>query len=703
MDEQKEKIVTLINDNAYVPMLPKELEFFMEVPANERDVFNQIITELVTEGKVITTKKGKLISPSSQGLIPGLFESNPRGFGFLRCDDGSEDIFIPANAVGGATHKDRVFCKVTFTSKNSKKREGEVVEILEKGKLLIVGVFKESRSFGFVIPDNEKFNKDIFIPKNKKSSAVTGSKVLVRITKNATDDSKPEGEIVNVIGHINDPGVDILSIVYDKELPLVFPDEVMQAVENISDEVTEEEKKGRKDLRKELMITIDGEDAKDLDDAISISKLDNGNYSLGVHIADVTNYVKEGSPIDKEAILRGTSVYLVDRVIPMLPHKLSNGICSLNANVERLALTCIMEIDKKGKLVSSEICESVININKRLSYTIVNSVLVEENSPYLQEYKDYVEMFSTMKELRDILLDKRVARGAIEFDFPESKIILDKNGKPLEIVARQRNIATSIIEEFMLMANETIAEEYFWLEVPFVFRSHSEPDDAKIEKLKDFISYFGYFLKGQNAHPKALQKLLSSIEATEEEAIISKIVLRSMMQARYTSDNQGHFGLAAKYYCHFTSPIRRYPDLQIHRIIKENINGKLKEDRIKHYYNFIDEICNSCSINERRAEEAERETNKLKKCEFMADKIGESFSGVISGVTSWGIFVELKNTVEGMVAVTSMDDDDYVYDESHLQYIGTHKSYKIGQTVNVIVDKVDVPNRKIDFLFDDKE
>ncbi len=702
MEEKKEKIINLINDSAYVPMQPKELEFFMEVPQNESQLFNELISQLISEGKIITTKKGKLITPTSKGLIAGLFESTAKGFGFIRCDDGSDDIFIPANSVGGATHKDRVFCRVTFTAKNSKKREGEIVKILEKGKVLIVGTFEESRSFGFVTPDNQRFTKDIFIPKSKKMSAVTGSKVLVRITKDATEESKPEGEVVNVIGHINDPGVDILSIVYDMELPLTFPDEVLNEVEKISDEVSEDEIKGRKDLRNYLMVTIDGEDAKDLDDAISISKLNNGHYSLGVHIADVTNYVKEGSAIDKEALLRGTSCYLVDRVIPMLPHKLSNGICSLNANVERLALTCLMEIDNKGKLISSEICESIINIDKRLSYTIVNSLLVEEESPYAEEYKDFVEMFATMKELRDILLKKRVTRGAIEFDFPESKIILDKNSKPIDIVARQRNVATSIIEEFMLMANETIAEEYFWLELPFVFRSHNEPDEAKIEKLKEFIGYFGYFLKGQSAHPKSLQKLLSTIEATDEEAIISKIVLRSMMQARYTSDNQGHFGLAAKYYCHFTSPIRRYPDLQIHRIIKENINGKLKDERVKHYYSFIDEVCNSCSTNERRAEEAERETNKLKKCEYMADKIGESFSGVISGVTSWGIFVELKNTVEGMISVTSMDDDNYVYDEDHLQYTGTYKSYRIGQSVNIKVDKVDVPNRKIDFLFDEE-
>ena len=490
-------------------------------------------------------------------------------------------------------------------------------------------------------------------------------------------------------------------MVFPIDLPTDFEDIVYKQVENIPSEVLEEEKINRLDLRNIKTVTIDGEDAKDLDDAITIEKLDNGHYNLGVHIADVTHYVKEGTPLDREALKRGTSVYLVDRVIPMLPHKLSNGICSLNQKEDRLALSCIMGIDKNGNVVNHQIAETIINVDKRMSYTIVNDVLTNEDSCYLEDNKEFLNMFKTMEELRNILLQKRIKRGAIEFDFEEAKILLDENRKPIEIKLYDRNVATSIIEEFMLIANETVAEHYYWLELPFVYRSHEEPDIEKVEEMAEFISKFGYKLKGSNIHSKAFQKLLDKAKGTPEEMIISRVVLRSFKQARYTFRNEGHFGLAANYYCHFTSPIRRYPDLQIHRIIKENISGKLDEKRINTLSKKLPDVCLKCSTRERVADDAERETCLVKKVEFMEDKVGQIFEGVISSVTSWGIYVELPNTVEGMVSPKTIEDDYYYYDEKNMQYFGekTGKRYCLGDVVKVKLVDTNLYERTIDFKF----
>ena len=533
--------------------------------------------------------------------------------------------------------------------------------------------------------------------------AVTGHKVLVKITDWAEERRNPEGKIISVLGHINDPGVDILSIIYQYDLPREFPDEVMNEVEGVPSEVEEKDKRGRRDLRDIQMVTIDGEDAKDLDDAISIEKLENGTYRLGVHIADVTHYVKEKSPLDLEAYERGTSVYLVDRVIPMLPHKLSNGICSLNAHVDRLALTCMMNIDKNGNVQSHEIMETLINIDERMTYTNVKKILIDEDEELKERYKDFIPMFKTMEELAEILRKKRFKRGSIDFDFPETKVILDKEGVPIEMKPYDRNVATRIIEEFMLVCNETIAEDYFWQEKPFVYRSHEDPDPEKILALTEFINNFGYHMKGNTTkvHPKDMQKIMEEIEDKPEESIISHLLLRSMKQARYTAECNGHFGLAARYYCHFTSPIRRYPDLQIHRIIKANLHHELKGKKEAKLNERMPEVAKQCSLRERRAEEAERETIKLKKVEFMEQFIGKMFEGAITGTTSWGCYVELPNTVEGLVHVNEMADDYYIYDEPGHRFIGerTKQIYRLGDKVFVQVLKTDAMTRTIDFRF----
>ncbi len=704
LEEKKEKILGFVKSKEYKPMKINDIMMIMEVPIKDRELFTQIINELLVEGKFVLTQKGKIMIPESLNMVYGTYTSTSKGFGFVIVENddiyGKQDIFIHEKNSNGAMHKDKVLCQIT-ESDTGKRPEGVIIKVLDKGFKHIVGTFEQSKSFGFVIPDEKRMYKDIFIPKKYTMGAVTGHKVVVEIIKQAEEGKKPEGKVTEIIGHINDPGVDILSIIKQFDLPTDFDDLVYKQIENIPSEVLEEEKIDRFDLRNIQTVTIDGEDAKDLDDAITIQKLENGHYKLGVHIADVTHYVKEGTPLDREALKRGTSVYLVDRVIPMLPHKLSNGICSLNQKEDRLALSCIMEIDKNGSICSHQIVETIINVDKRMSYNIVNDILVNNDSHYLEENKEFLDMFKCMEELRNILLQKRIKRGAIEFDFEEAKIILDEDRKPIDIKLYERNVATSIIEEFMLAANETVAEHYYWLEFPFVYRSHEEPDIEKVEEMAEFISKFGYKLKGSNIHSKAFQKLLDKAKGTPEEMIISRVVLRSFKQARYTFRNEGHFGLAANYYCHFTSPIRRYPDLQIHRIIKENINGKLDEKRVNTLTKKLPDVCLKCSNRERVAEDAERETCLVKKIEYMEDKVGQIFEGVISSVTSWGIYVELPNTIEGMVSPKTIEDDYYYYDEKNMQYFGekTGKRYSLGNVVKVKLIDTNIYERTMDFKF----
>ena len=499
----------------------------------------------------------------------------------------------------------------------------------------MVGTYKKSKTFGFVVPDNKKICYDIFVPQEKSMGAVTGHKVVVELTSYGTLKKNPEGRVKEIIGHINDPGTDIMSIIKAYDLPMEFPESVMKSLNDIPDELSSKDYAGRVDLRDLQTVTIDGEDAKDLDDAITVSE-ENGIYHLGVHIADVSNYVKEYSPLDKEAYKRGTSVYLVDRVIPMLPHKLSNGICSLNQGCDRLALSCLMDIDEKGNVISHKICESVINVDRRMTYTNVKKILENEDEEILNEYKDFADMFRLMEKLALILRQRRFKRGSIDFDFPETKITLNDKGEPVEIKPYDRNTATRIIEDFMLIANETVAEDYFWQEIPFLYRSHENPDPEKIRRLGTFINNFGYSIKiGDEIHPKELQKLLVKIEGSDEENLIARLTLRSMKRASYTTECVGHFGLAAKYYCHFTSPIRRYPDLQIHRIIKENLHGGMSDKRSEHFAAILPEVAKQTSATERRADDAERDTDKLKMVQYMEKHIGETFEGVVSGMTAW--------------------------------------------------------------------
>lgn len=698
-EEKKQQIYELISSDLYVPMKFKEMAMLLQVPKEKKDELREVLEALMAEGKVEVSSRGKYSKAADNALV-GTYMGTSRGFGFVRVEGMEDDIYISEEDSKGAMHQDTVQV-VLKSDSHGKRREGVVVKVLARGMKEIVGTFDRRKKFGFVIPDNQKVYKDIYVPVERSKGAVSGHKVVVQITDFGGKNRKPEGKVTEIIGHINDPGTDIMSIIKGYQLPTEFPKEVMKYVESVPDEVSSEDMAGRMDIRDWQMVTIDGEDAKDLDDAISITR--NGElYQLGVHIADVTNYVKENSVLDKEALKRGTSVYLVDRVIPMLPHKLSNGICSLNAGVDRLALSCIMDIDKKGNVVGHKIAETIVNIDRRMSYTSVKKILEDRDETEIKEYEDFVPMFELMEELAGILRNKRKSRGSIDFDFPESKIILDKKGHPLEIKPYDRNTATKIIEDFMLIANETIAQDYFWQELPFVYRTHDTPDLEKMVKLATFINNFGYDIKLKQddvVHPKELQKLLGKIEGSPEEVLISRLTLRSMKQARYTVDCTGHFGLAAQHYCHFTSPIRRYPDLQIHRIIKENLRGGMTEKRISHYEKILTEVARHSSDMERRADEAERDTDKLKKVEYMEEHIGEVFEGVISSITNWGMYVELPNTVEGMVHVTSLQDDYYYYDEEHYEMKAEHlpKSYKLGQKVQVEVVGTDRLMKTIDF------
>lgn len=703
-EKRKKLIYDFICDEFYVPMKLKELAILLQVPKDQRRELKAIMDSLEAEGKVHVSKKGKYTKGEAKHIV-GTYQAHARGFGFVVVEGEDEDIFISEDDTNGAFHGDQV--EVTIKSApDGKRREGKIVRILSHGTTRLVGYFQKNKNFGFVIPDNQRFIKDVFVPLERSKGAVTGHKVVVELTKYGGENKKPEGKIVEILGHINDPGTDIMSIVKGYDLPVEFPEKVLNQAERVAKDVSTADMAGRMDIRDWQMVTIDGEDAKDLDDAISLTK-EGENYKLGVHIADVTNYVQEKSALDREAYKRGTSVYLVDRVIPMLPHILSNGICSLNAGEDRLALSCIMTINDKGNVVDYKIAETVICVDRRMTYTSVKRILEEQDEEECKKYEELVPMFQMMEKLAGILREKRKKRGSIDFDFPETKIVLDENGKPLELKPYDRNVATKIIEDFMLLANETVAEHYFWQEIPFVYRTHEQPDEEKIQKLAIFINNFGHSMHIANnaVRPKEIQKLLAKVEGTAEEAMISRLALRSMKQAKYTPENTGHFGLATTYYCHFTSPIRRYPDLQIHRIIKEDLRGRMNENRREHYEKILSEVTKNCSERERLAEEAERETVKLKKVEYMEAHIGEVFEGVISSITKWGIYVELPNTIEGLVHVTNMRDDHYNYVEERFEMVGEHtrKVYKLGQTVFVTATGADKLQRTIDFELVEKE
>ncbi|MDB8789196.1 ribonuclease R [Romboutsia sp. 1001216sp1] len=698
----KERLLGLINDKAYNPLKKEELALIFEIHPTEMPMFYNFLEELEEDGYICKTKKGKITSPKSMGYFVGKFVAHRKGFGFVESDEEyTQDLFIPASETNSAMHNDRVVAEIIKPATDERRAEGAVIKILEREITKVVGLFQPSKSFGFVIPDEKKFNQDIYIPKKYFSGAKAGDKVVCQITIWPQAGRKPEGKIVEVLGPKGSKEVEILSIIRAHGLPEEFPKKVLQEAESVAQPIPQEEIRRRLDIRDMNIFTIDGEDAKDLDDAISIEVLPNGNFSLGVHIADVTHYVHEKSKLDKEALKRATSVYLVDTVIPMLPKTLSNGVCSLNPNEDKLTLSVFMEIDRKGNVKKYDIKETIINSKARMTYTEVSDILEKDDEELKEKFAHVVEEFKNAEILAKILMNRRKQRGAIDFDFPEAKIILTPEGKVADIKHYERRISNKIIEEFMLITNETVAEHYFWLNMPFVYRIHETPSADKMQDLSRFISTFGYTIKGdlEEVHPKALQSIIEKIKGTREEEAISTIMLRSLKQARYSPECSGHFGLAAQYYSHFTSPIRRYPDLQIHRIMKEHINNKINNKRQEQLAHTVEYASTQSSERERAAELAERDVKDYYKAVYMEDKVGEEYNGIVSSVTSFGMFIELPNTVEGLSRLANMGDDYYIYDDMTYTIIGerTKKTYKIGDPVRIKVANVNVDLREIDF------
>ncbi|MBP1157693.1 MULTISPECIES: ribonuclease R [unclassified Paenibacillus] len=706
---KKEELLDFMKETAYKPMTYNELELHFQLEsAQDFKDFLKLLNQLENEGLIVRTRNDRYGVPERMNLLRGRLQAHAKGFGFLIPDDRDHpDVYIHANDMGTAMNGDIVLVRINSKSPSGGRMEGEVVRVVTRGNTQIVGLFQAHEEYAFVIPDDKRVVRDIFIPKGLFGGAMDGHKVVVKIVTYPEGRAAAQGEVVEILGHKNDPGVDILSIIRKHGLPEAFPDEVIDEATAAPAVISEEELKGqgRRDLRDKRIVTIDGEDAKDLDDAVNVERLPNGNYVLGVHIADVSYYVREGSALDSEAYNRGCSVYLVDRVIPMLPHRLSNGICSLNPQVDRLTMSCEMEFDADANVVRHDIFTSVIKTSERMTYTNVRKLLTEEEpeAELVEKYGYLMDDFRLMEELAMKLRSKRVRRGAIDFDFQESKILVDENGKPTDIVKRDRTIAEMMIEEFMLAANETVAEHFHWMKVPFLYRIHEDPDGEKLQHFMEFITNFGYVVrgKGNSVHPRALQSLLEEIKGTKEETVISTVMLRSMKQAKYDSQSLGHYGLAAEYYSHFTSPIRRYPDLIIHRVIREVLEsgGTLSDARHEYLASRMDDIAKQSSERERMAVDAERETEALKKAEFMLDKVGEEFDGIISSVTSFGMFVELDNTVEGLIRLSDLTDDYYHYHDAQHALIGerTSKIYRLGDEVKVRVARVNKDERTIDF------
>ncbi len=703
----QEILLDFMRETAYKPLTYDELVSHFELQDSASfKAFEDLLLELEQDGRVVLTRNARYGVPERMDLLRGRLQAHAKGFAFLIPDDRDHpDVYVHANDLKGAMNGDIVLVRITSKSPSGGRMEGEVVRIVKRGVLQTVGVFQSLETYGFVLPDDKRINRDIFIPKQSFKGAVDGEKVVVRIVNYPEGRTAAEGEIIEILGHKDDPGVDILSVIRKHQLPEAFPSEVMTEAEQAPDSITDEEiiQQGRRDLRGLNIVTIDGEDAKDLDDAVNVERLENGHYKLGVHIADVGYYVREGSELDKEAYDRGCSVYLVDRVIPMLPHRLSNGICSLNPQVDRLTMSCEMEFNEHMKVVKHDVFTSVIRTKERMTYSNVRKIVEDEDPELLERYSPLIGDFRLMKELAMKLRDARMRRGAVDFDFEESKIIVDENGKAVDIVKRERSVAEQIIEEFMLAANETVAEHFHWLKVPFLYRIHEDPDPEKLQNFMAFAANFGYHVKGRgnSVHPRALQSLLEDIQGTKEQTVISTMMLRSMKQAKYDAESTGHFGLAAEYYSHFTSPIRRYPDLVIHRVMREVIEngGALSQKRHDYLSSRMPDIAQQSSERERVAVEAERDTEQLKKAEYMQDKVGEEFEAMISSVTSFGMFIELENTVEGLIRLSALSDDYYHFDEAHMALIGerTSKVFRIGDEVKIRVAKVNMDDHTIDF------
>lgn len=693
---RKETITQFINDENYVPMRKKDIAAVLGIPKTDMDELGAILSELESEGKIILSSKNRYIAVDSSDVVSGKFDATMRGFGFV-CRDGEDDIFIPPDDTKGAMDGDTVLVRKAHPKSNDKRPEGKIIKIITHAHETVVGTYHKQRNFGFVTSDDAKITDDIFISKAHNADAKDGQKVVVKITKWSDGDKKCEGDITEILGNAHDIGVDVLCVLRKYGISQEFPQAVIDEARSLTPGITADEIAHREDFRSKTVITIDGADAKDLDDAVYAERID-GGYELSVHIADVTHYVKENSPIDAEAYRRGTSVYFTDRVVPMLPVELSNNICSLNPHTDKLTLSVVMEISDDGELLSHRIVEGVISTVHRMTYDNVEKILLGD-SEICAEYADIKDNILLMRKLADILKANRKKSGSIDFDFPETKIEVDRNGRPTNVYKYRTGVSNGIIEEFMLMANRTVAEAFYWLEIPFIYRIHEKPSADKIANFNSFLANMNMRIKGSEPHPMEFARMLAEIRGTEREMLISKVMLRSLMKAKYAESNEGHFGLAFRYYCHFTSPIRRYPDLAIHRIIKEYINGGLDDERIRHYAKFVTAAAEKSSEAEINAMQAEREVEDMKKAEYMCAHIGEEYDAIISSVTGFGFFAELENGIEGLVRLADMRDDYYHFNETSYTLIGERsgKTYKIGDKVRIIVAAANPSLRQIDF------
>ena len=700
--EKQELILNFMKDENYTPMKAKEMAMILGVPKKEYNQFLDIIKYLEENYKIVKNRKNRyrLIG---ENFAEGIYRKNQRGFGFVKIDDREDEIYIAKEDSLNALNGDRVLIEITEEQNKVKRAEGKIKKIIKHEKETVVGTFQESRNFGFVVPDDKAFGTDIFISKGKFLNAKNNQKVVVKITKYPQKGKNAEGEIIEVLGSIDEAGVDMLSIIKEYDLPAEFPENVIEEAKKYGDKIDAKDIQNRIDCRQDIIFTIDGEDAKDLDDAVRVIKLKNGNYRLDVHIADVSYYVREGSLLDKEAQIRGTSVYMLSRVIPMLPKELSNGICSLNAGQDRFTLSCSMEINNKGEVVSAEVYKGIINVTERMNYHDVQKILDKSDEKVLKKYEKYIGNFELMAELAEILKKKRLEQGDLNLDIPESKIELDENGKVISIGKYETSFSNEIIEQFMLSANETIAEKFYWLEAPFIYRVHEDPDIEKVKELNKFLYNFGLKIRIVNVkiYPKEVSKILEEIKGKEEEKVVSTLILRTLKIARYEAENKGHFGIASKYYCHFTSPIRRYPDLFIHRIISKYLeeNYVVSDKFIEDFKQKAIDRARMSSEREKVATKAERDSEDMKKAEFMQDKIGQEYEGIVSSVTQFGIFVELENTVEGLIRFENLGNEYFIYDEDRKRLIGenSNKVYKIGDKVKIRVVSANKLLRQIDF------
>ena len=702
MDDREQKILDFMSDDDYVPMKAKEIAMLMRVPKNEYHDFLEIIGKLELELKIEKNRKNRY-KISQKTYYDGFYRKNQKGFGFVKLEDREDEIYISKENSLNALNGDHVLIEITEEENKIKRAEGKIVRILKHEKDTVVGTFQYNKNFGFVIPDDKNFGTDIFISKKNFGKARNNHKVLVKITKYPDKGKKAEGKIIEVLGNVNEAGIDMLSIIKEHKLPAKFPEAVVEEAKRCGNKIDKKDIPNRRDFRDKVIFTIDGEDAKDLDDAVRVEKLENGNYKLEVHIADVSYYVKESSLLDSEALVRGTSIYMLGRVIPMLPRELSNGICSLNAGEDRFTLSCIMEIDNNGNVISADICKGIICVTERMSYTNVQKILDGEDNEVLEKYKPYIEEFKLMEELAHILKNRRLENGYLNLDIPETKIELDIDGKVVGVGKYETTFANEIIEQFMLTANETVAEKFYWLDAPFIYRVHEEPDLEKVKELNKFLYNYGLKIKASkdNIYPKEFEKVLEEIKGKEEERVISTLILRTLKLARYEAENKGHFGIASKYYCHFTSPIRRYPDLFIHRVISRYLENNYIIDEDE--YNMLEKQAEDRSIKsserEKVATEVEREAEKMKMAEYMESKVGEEYDAIVSSITSFGMFAELENTIEGLIRFDSLGDEYFIYDEDRKILMGevTKKTYKIGDKIRIRVLRASKELREIDF------